>query len=77
LITILNNKTMDFLLNSRNNQSLFENKDILSAFKENPEKVDSIEEGMSPEEIAEIVSDHFISEVKKQFEETKKALEEA
>ena len=38
-------------------------------------KKDQIQEGMSPKEIADIVSDHLIEVVKKQFENAKKTFQ--
>lgn len=51
-----------------NNQS---NKDVLSAFKQNPEKAVSIQQGMSVKEISDVVSDKIIAVVKEQFQATK------
>lgn len=42
--------------------------DLLSVFKRSEDK-NEIEQGMSPKVIAEIVSDHLITVVRKQFNE--------
>lgn len=47
------------------------NKDVLSVFKETPEKNLSIKQGMSVKEISEIVSEKIITVVKEQFEATR------
>ncbi len=57
-------------LNPKNSQSFSNNKDVLSVFREQP--YNKIEEGMTPQEIAEIASEHFIAIVRQQFEEVKK-----
>jgi hypothetical protein len=43
-------------------------KDVLSVFKNRPEKAEQIEQGMSPTEISEIVSDKVIAVVREQFQ---------
>lgn len=62
-------KTFSFNTNYANN--IDSNKDVLSAFKETPEKNLNIHQGMSVKEISEMVSEKIITVVKKQFEETK------
>lgn len=44
------------------------NSDVLSVFKKKEVKKE-IQQGMSPKVIAEIVSDHLITVVRKQFDE--------
>jgi len=59
-------------LNPVENQDYLMERDILSAFKQQPDKNNRIQQGMSPVEIADIVSDHLIGVVKQQFEAAKK-----
>jgi len=47
-------------------------KDILAVFNQDAEKSKTIRQGMSVQEISEIVSDRVIAVVKEQFEATKK-----
>jgi len=64
---------MNFVsLNPEENKKYLIERDILSVFKTNKEKNNQIHQNMSPCEIAEVVSDHLISMVRKQFETTKK-----
>ena len=49
----------------------FSNKDVLSAFKQHPEKTLTIQQGMSVKEISDVVSDKIIAVVKEQFQATK------
>lgn len=53
-----------------------DNEDVLSKFKQNKEKVSTIKEGMSAEEIAEIVSERIINIIEEQFKLTKEQFEE-
>ena len=53
-------------------QEYASSKDVLSAFKRTSEKPSEIKQGMAPSEIADIVSDHFINAVKRQFAAAKK-----
>lgn len=46
-------------------------KDVLSVFKNRSEKAEQIEQGMSPTEISEVVSDKVIAVVREQFQNTK------
>ncbi|TAG55115.1 MAG: hypothetical protein EAZ27_07605 [Cytophagales bacterium] len=62
-------ETLSFNTHFENNS--YSNKDVLSAFRENPEKNLSIHQGMSVKEISEIVSEKIITVVKEQFEATK------
>lgn len=54
----------DFSVNS------FSDKDVLAVFKES-EKSTTIQKGMSPNEISDVVSDKVIKLVKEQFQITK------
>lgn len=58
-------------LNPSANQVNTTERDVLSVFKSVPDKPNEIKKGMSPNQIAEIVSDHFIGVVKQQFETAK------
>lgn len=58
-------------LNPIENQEYLMERDILSAFRQQPVKNNQIQQGMSPVEIADIVSDHLIDVVKLQFETSK------
>jgi hypothetical protein len=60
-----------FLFNTNFSNSEFSEKDILSTFKENPDKSLSIHRGMTIDEISNIVSEKIILVVKDQFETTK------
>lgn len=59
---------------SNNNSSL--NTDALSVFKKGSEKNLTIEQGMSVNEISEVVSDKIIEVVKVQFQAIKSEFEE-
>lgn len=54
--------------NPEENQVFMVDSDVLSVFKKKEDKKE-IKQGMSPKAIAEIVSDHLITVVRKQFEE--------
>ena len=56
------------------NENTFE-KDLLAVFKKHDIKVDEIKNGMSANEIADVVSDKLIVVVKKQFDNAKKEFE--
>ena len=56
-------------------ENAFSDKDVLSAFKQHPEKSMTIQQGMSAKEISEVVSDKIIAVVKEQFEATKEQFE--
>jgi hypothetical protein len=45
--------------------------DVLSAFRQNPERTMNIQQGMSANEISDVVSEKIIAVVKEQFEATK------
>lgn len=66
-------ETLSFNTNFVNNS--YSNKDVLSAFKETSEKKLNIHQGMSINEISEIVSEKIITVVKEQFEATKTQFE--
>lgn len=53
----------------------YSNNDVLSVFKETTDKNLSIHQGMSAQEISEIVSEKVIAVVKKQFDATKTQFE--
>ncbi len=55
--------------------SSYSNKDVLSAFRQTDEKNLTIQQGMSPKEISDIVSEKIITVVKEQFEATKTQFE--
>ena len=63
----MNNLT--FNNNFASNASIDE--DVLSVFKQNPERTMNIQQGMSAKEISDVVSEKIIAVVKKQFETTK------
>jgi len=58
--------------NPEENQNCVSESDVLSAFKQNREKPNQIQQGMSPLEIADIVSDHLMLVIKQQFEVAKR-----
>jgi hypothetical protein len=58
------------------NQGNYGERDVLSAFRNTPETRSEIQRGMSPQEIAEIVSDRLIKVVKDQFQAAKKEFDE-
>ena len=58
-------------LNPIENQNYLMERDILSAFREQPEKSKQIQQGMSPVEIADIISDRLMDIIKKEFETVK------
>ncbi len=58
------------------NKGNYGERDVLSAFRMTPETRSEIQRGMSPQEIAEIVSDQLIKVVKDQFQAAKKAFDE-
>ena len=66
-------ETVSFNTNFSNNS--YSNKDVLSAFKETSEKKLNIHQGMSINEISEIVSEKIITVVKEQFAATKTQFE--
>lgn len=51
-------------------ENLKTEENLLSAFKEN-KTTHKIHQGMSPKEVAEVVSDHLMNIIEKQFEEAK------
>ncbi|MCC5932126.1 MAG: hypothetical protein JJU28_22965 [Cyclobacteriaceae bacterium] len=62
-------KTLTF--NNIFSTNTFSNTDVLSAFKQEPEKPMTIKQGMSAKEISEVVSEKVIAVVKEQFHATK------
>ncbi len=63
---------MDFIsLNSRENKSFPINNGLLSTLDNQSKNNMQIVQGMSPKEIADIISDHLIDMVKKQFQVAK------
>ena len=63
------NKTF---FNTEENKNCSSEIDVLSAFRQHPEKPNQIQKGMSPVEIADIVSDHLMLVIKQQFEVAKR-----
>jgi len=61
--------------NNASTDMSFANKDILAVFNTQKEKPSTIEEGMTVEEISDVVSDRIMDIINKQFEETKKEFE--
>ncbi|MGF1638622.1 MAG: hypothetical protein ACFCUU_16205 [Cyclobacteriaceae bacterium] len=59
----------DYLANTSSN------KDVLSVFKQQPEKSLTIRQGMSVDEISDVVSEKVIAIVKEQFQATKEQYE--
>lgn len=53
------------------NAILENNKDVLSVFRQNIDKKITIQQGMSINEISDVVSEKIINVVKQQFENTK------
>lgn len=53
------------------NSNTYTDRDVLSAFRPSNEKNTQIQQGMSPIEISEIVSDNLMAVIKEQFETTK------
>jgi hypothetical protein len=66
-----------FLFDQKLNQGNLRDRDVLSAFRRTPEKSTEIRHGMSPQEIAEIVSDRLMTIVKDQFEAAKRQFRES
>ena len=66
-----------FLFNNNEFSQHNGNRDVLSVFRKEPEKSTEIRQGMTPGEIAEIVSDRIMDIVKGQFAEAKKQYQEA
>ena len=72
MTTTLTRNKMNFIsLNSEENKNYLMEKDILSAFNQTPTHPNQINQGMSPKQIAEVVSDHLMTVVKKQFDTAK------
>jgi uncharacterized protein YidB (DUF937 family) len=64
-----------FSFNNHLTNNSFSKKDVLSAFKETSSRNLDIHQGMSVNEISEIVSEKLINVVKEQFELTKSKFE--
>lgn len=58
-------------LNINYAKNSYSRKDVLSAFRETSEKNLTIHQGMSVQEISEVVSERIMNIVKEQFEATK------
>lgn len=72
MTTTLTHNKMNFIsLNTEENKNYLMEKDILSAFNQAVIKPTNIGQGMTPQQISEVVSDHLISVVKKQFDVAK------
>lgn len=67
---------MNTFFNKNLNQGNYADRDVLSAFRKTLEKKSEIQRGMSPQEIAEIVSDRLMEVVKDQFQAAKKQFDE-
>lgn len=52
-------------------KGVLSDKDVLSVFQRQSAKSNTIQQGMSAKEIADIVSDEVVKEVRKQFAKTK------
>lgn len=59
-------------LNPEENQNSQQEQNSSASFKSPLTKEDAIQQGMSANQIADIVSDHIIDNVKRQFETAKK-----
>ena len=60
---------MNFIsLNPEENENSIIERNILSGFQQNQGEKKEIQQGMSPKAIAEIISDHLIEVVKKEFQ---------
>lgn len=66
------NNVMNTFFDDNMNPGSFGDRDVLSAFRQTPENRAEIQRGMSPQEIADIVSDRLMKVVKDQFEAAKK-----
>jgi hypothetical protein len=67
---------MNTFFDKSTNQGNYGERDVLSAFRKTPETRSEIQRGMSPQEIAEIVSDRLMKVVKDQFQAAKKEFDE-
>lgn len=57
--------------NTEVTSNTFSDRDVLSVFKQQPERAMTIQQGMSAKEISDVVSEKIIAVVKEQFEATK------
>lgn len=62
-------------LNTESHSMLASNKDVLSAFKPLADRQSTIQQGMSVQEIAEVVSDRVLAVIQDQFKATKAEFE--
>jgi len=63
---------MNFLtFNNEVTSNAYSDRDVLSVFKQQPERAMTIQQGMSAKEISDVVSEKVIAVVKEQFEATK------
>lgn len=63
-------------LNPENNHTMLNKQMPFNSLKGQSEKSKEIKQGMSPKEIAEVVSDHLICNVKQQFESVRSKLKQ-
>jgi hypothetical protein len=67
----------NLFFNQEFNRGSFNDQDVLSAFRQQPERVTEIRQGMTAKEISEVVSDRLIAVVKEQFDAAKKQFEDS
>lgn len=65
-----------FSFNQQFNQSSMGERDVLAGFRRTSEKKLDIQRGMSPQEIAEVVSDRLMTVVRGQFEAARREFEQ-
>jgi len=58
-------------LNPAESKCLCQERDIFTVFKQNQEKTEEIHEDMTPDEISDVVSNHLMEVIRKQFEAAK------
>ena len=61
----------NLFINIEESQCFTSERDVLSAFKQHQEKPIQIQQGMTPVEIADFVSDQLISVIRQQFDAAK------
>lgn len=66
----------ELTFNSGFESLVHEDNDVLSAFRPKAAKAEEIRQGMTPDELADVVSDRLIAVIKQQFEETEKKFQE-
>jgi len=64
------------LLNFNLNYNGFQEKDVLAVFKKNKPKPTEIVQGMTPDEIAEIVSERIMENIRAQFKNIAEQLQQ-